>query len=504
MAVDANLRGVTSGNGAEGDANGNLLINLTPTAANAGFSRLTSQTAPGISKDLEITEEGKIAVAQSHSVLSLQFNSANTAWANQIGCSATTMTKGQQSGYLRLNNSAALNVATGISVYSNRCINLDEAVQLRVRMYAKHTNAVAQGKQMDLGLGYYAFAAGQNATMNEFIGFRWTLTGGLVGVVETSQGGLPASQTININSNTPFADSLTKEYELCITQRYCEFYTDGTYQGRIARNPAAWGHLKGVSLPWIARVYNNATSTVTSAAQLDIGLVDVQRYGLDFAGQPANRAGQGRSTYYGQPDLGYSLATAVHNLPASGTAPTANAGSNTASALNSAVQLGGWYRNTLTGVSGTDHTNILVVAFTNLAIPTASGVAQNSRNLIITALTVSPMYVSTALTGGGFSAMWFAAVGATAVSLATADADGTTAVAQKAPRLVPLSLMQTLGAAAAAGTVSTDAGDHHFIFPTPLVVHPGEYLHVGFRTLAPTAITAGAVDGCIGVNGYWE
>jgi hypothetical protein len=115
------------------------------------------------------------------------------------------------------------------------------------------------------------------------------------------------------------------------------------------------------------------------------------------------------------------------------------------------------------------------------------------------------MIVTTALVGGGFTAAWFAAIGNTATSLATTDADGTTAVAQKAPRYVPLSLVSTLAATAALGVVSTDVGDHTYAFTTPLVIHPGEFFSVGMRTIAVTAaVTAGSADCMIGVQGYWE
>jgi hypothetical protein len=115
------------------------------------------------------------------------------------------------------------------------------------------------------------------------------------------------------------------------------------------------------------------------------------------------------------------------------------------------------------------------------------------------------MIVTTALTGGGFTVNWFAAIGASALSLATTDADGTTAVAQKAPRYVPLPLVSTLPATAALGIVSTDVGDHQFQFPTPLVVFPGEFIAIGMRTAAVTAaVTAGSADAMININGYWE
>jgi hypothetical protein len=288
---------------------------------------------------------------------------------------------------------------------------------------------------------------------------------------------------------------------MVITDAYAEFYVAGVYQTRISRDPGSWALVKGVALPFLCRVFNSGAAS--AACTVDLASLSVIRMMGEVMPQPLIAAAMDKHSYYTQPDI---LATAVqtHPFPASGTAPTAAVGSNTASAFNLVTALGGLYRNTLTGVTVTLSTNILVSAFQNPAIPTAAGEATNARDFIVTGLMISPMVVTTALVGGGFTGVWFAAIGATATSLATTDADGTTAVAQKAPRFVPLTLVSTLAATAALGVVSTDVGDHQFVFPTPIVVHPGEFLSIGFRTLAVTAaVTAGSVDGTINVNGYW-
>ena len=494
------LAGATSGNPVEADANGNLQVNLPVAASQAGFARLTSSDDGTQFNAADITEDGNVSVAQNYPLWSAVFNGWASTATHKVMAALTTMTRGISSGFLTLNAGSITTTATGISVISSRNINIDEAGQLRVRVYAKTANATATNKQMDLGLGYYAFNTGQAAAMNEFVGFRWTTTGGLLGVLETSQGGAPTSQTININGNVPFSDAVVREYELRITEKRVTFYVDGTAYGSITRPTGSWGIFKGVSLPWIARVFNSGTAS--AAAQLAIGLVDIQRYQSDIPPASYIQALQGKASTHAPNDLGQTAVT--HVAPASGTAPTANVGSNTASAFNATTALGGWYRNTLTGVTSTTHTNVLVSAFTNPAVPTAAGVANNSRNFVVTGISISPMVVTTALTGGGFTANWFVAIGATAVSLATTDTDGTTTPPVKSPKFIPLNLMSTLAAAAAAGVVSTDVGDHNFLFPTPLVVHPGETIAVGFRTIIATAITIGAADGSIYVNGYWE
>jgi hypothetical protein len=412
------------------------------------------------------------------------------------------MTKAPTNGYMRLNSGAITTTTTGIAIYTNRTFNIEEGVEVRVKFYIRHANAAATNKQIDAGLGYYAFAAGQAAAMNDFIGFRWTTTGGLQAVIETSQGGAPTSQATNINSNVPFSDNVTREYEIVITDAYAEFYVAGVYQTRILRDPGSWSLIKAIALPFLCRVFNSGAASL--ATTVDLASLSVIRMCGEVMPQPLIAASMGKSSYYYQPDL-TAAAAATMLMPASGTAPTAAVGSNTASAANNVATMGGLIRNTLTGVTITLSTNILWTAYQNPALPTAAGEATNSRNFIVTGLTVSPMIVTTALVGGGFTAAWFAAIGNTATSLATADADGTTAVAQKAPRYVPLSLVSTLAATAALGVVSTDVGDHTYAFTTPLVIHPGEFFSVGMRTIAVTAaITAGSADCMIGVQGYWE
>jgi hypothetical protein len=502
MAMDVGLVGGVTGNKAEVDSNNNAKVTLPNTNTQAGFARITAQAASGDMRDLVISDEGHAYVAQSFQAWEKHWNSAATNWANSIGTTATTLTKIQQNGFLRLNGGAVTTVNTGIAVYSNRTFNLEESVELRARMYVRHTNATISNKQFDLGLGYYAFAAGQAAAMNEFIGFRWTTAAGFQAVVGTSAGGVATEQTVNINGNVPYSDGVTREYELLVLESEVYFYVNSTWVATINRDPAVWATTKAVSMPWIARLYNGAVAP-TLAPVFDIGEVSIRRVG-DGSAMPfaTVKAAMGNSSYHFQPDLGAS--TATHLVPASGTAPTGAVGSNTAAALVT-TSMGGLVRNTLTGVTITLSTNVLWTGYTNPAYPTVSGVATNARVFYCTGITISPMIVTTALTGGGFTAAWFATIGATAVSLATADADGTTAVAQRAPRYVPLSLVSTLAATAALGVVSTDVGDHQYQFVTPLVVNPGEVLTIGMRTIAVTAaVTAGGADCMIGINGYWE
>ena len=484
------------------DSNYNLNVNLPTTATQSGYVQSAYVPTASLSKIAKISEDNSLYCAETRQILDLDFNAASTAWATKIGTSATTMTKAVQNGFMRLNNSAITTTTTGISIYSNRTINIETGYEYVVKFQLKHANAAATNKQAEFGLGYYAFGTGQTAQMNEFIGFRFSTAGALNAVVGTSQGGAP-SETETALGGFPASDNVSREYMMVISDTSVEFWIEGVYQTRITKPNGNYGLLKSTSYPFIARVFNSGAAS--AAATFDIADVSIIKVGPDDGvPQPFRMAAMGKSSYYFQPDITIST-TATHNLPASGTAPTAATASNTASVLNNTAVMGGFFRMNGATITVTPHSTFWVAGYQNPTLPTAAGAATNARNFYITAITVAPLIVSTVLVGGGFAALWFAAIGATALSSATADGDGTTGVAQKTDRLVPLGRLTSFGAAAAVGTIETGAGDTTIVFPTPLIVHPNEFIKIGLRTTFVTAaVTSGTIDGAIGINGYWD
>jgi hypothetical protein len=485
------------------DSNFNLQVNLPTTSSQAGYIQGSYTPVAAATRVVKVNEDGQFYAAEARQIFHGDFNAVTTVQSAKWGTNATTMTKAvQTNGFMRLNASAITTTTTGIAIYSNRVVTLENGYDYRVRFQLRHVNATATNKQIDAGLGYYAFAAGQAAATNEFIGFRWTTTGGLLGVLETSEGGAAGAQTVNINSNVPYADNVSKEYELVITELEVQFWVDGAYQARIVKPTTMYGTIKGVSLPFMFRIFNSGAAS--AACTPDIAQISIIKVGADDGqSHPSRMAAMDKSSYYQQPDI-QTTATLTHNLPASGAVPTAATGSNTASVLNTTAQMGGFYRMNGASVSGTAHQTIWVAGYQNPAIPTTAGVANNARNFYVTGITVTPVFVSTVLVGGPFGAIWFACIGSTALTSATTDADGTTAVAQKTDRLVPLGKATGFAAAAAVGTVDIGTAESTTQFSTPLVIHPGEFLKIGWRVLFATAVTSGTLDGAVGINGYWD
>lgn len=64
--------------------------------------------------------------------------------------------------------------------------------------------------------------------------------------------------------------------------------------------------------------------------------------------------------------------------------------------------------------------------------------------------------------------------------------------------------IQDIATSKLLGRSTAGTGDSTHVFTTPLVIYPGEFLSIGFRTLQVTAaVTSGNYVGGLYVNGYW-
>jgi len=495
--------GSSSSGKANVDSNFNLNVNLPTTGTQSGLSRLNYLRDASTSREAQISEEGGLETRQGRLIFHSNLNgaAAGALINNQFNQQTTTMTLALNAGFIRFNNSAITTLNTGCSINSWCTFSTEAKCTLALSGHIRHTQGAISNKQMDFGFGYYDIAANQAATMNEFAGFRWTQAGNLIGVLEYSAGGAPTTVTVNINGGVPYADSAVKRYEVQLTQEQVEFWVDGVYQAAIVRQSDAPGTAKANGYPIVARLFNGA-SAPASASVFDIANINVVRYGYEAdIPLPTRQALMGRHSNQGQAGL---VATNGNTalIQASGTAPTGTTGSNTATTITG---LGGYYALNGAAVTVTPHSNIIISSYQNIILPEAVGAATDARNLIITDIMISPMVVTTVLVGGGAVWEWFVAVGSSALSLATADAAGTTALSTRSPRITPLPLMDSIAAAAVVGTVATRIGDSSVSLQTPLVVMNGQFIHIGIRTFQVTAaITSGVIGGGIGIGGYWD
>lgn len=494
--------GVSTSGKANVDGNFNLNVNLPVNGTQTGTVRNGFLRDASTFREGRITEDGDFFSASGRTVFSCDFNgaAAGALINTQFNQQATTMATALNGGFLRFNSAAVTTANIGVSVNSWRNFTLEDGLTTKVRAHIRHAQGNVANKVFEFGLGYYDVAANQAAATNEFIGYRWTSSGGLIGVLEYSTGGAPTTITVNINGGVPFADNAAKFYEIIITENTVEFWIDGVYQASINDQPDSPGAVKSSGLPLLARLYQ--TSSPALAPVFDIGSVSVLRYGPEADIPYSYRQSlMGRHSSQGQAGLTTTTGNTAL-IQASGTAPTGTTGSNTATTITG---LGGYYALNAAAVTATVHSNIIISSYQNPAIPETAGVASDARNLVLTDIMISPMVVSTALLGGGAVWIWFVAVGSTALSLATADAIGGAAIGTASPRIIPLPLLDSIAAAAAVGTVATRSGNSQISLNTPLVVFPGQFVHVGIRSVqVAAAITGGVLSGGIGISGFWD
>lgn len=488
------------------DIHGKVEANMPLDATEAGFLQLAfNRGLTAASRVARVTAEGELRIAHTTCLFDCDFNgaAAGALLNSQFNQQVTTMATQLNAGFLRFNSAASVAANIGASINSWRIFFLRDHMNLKLSGIIKHANGEVQNKNFEFGFGYYDVAANQAAAMNEFVGFRWTSTGALLAVLETSAGGAPVTVMENVNGGVPYADGLALPYDVVIGEEGADFYVSGILVASIPAQAGAPGLLKSGSYPVVVRM-NHTVSAPSLAPVFDLGSVGVSSIGPS-ADEERNvlQVAMGRHALRAQ--AGVQAANgATNSVPASTTAPTTLVPNATTTA--GLVGLGGFGRHTITGITAVPHTELIMCAYQNPLLPEASGANSNARMLTITDLLIGSLVVFAALTGGGFTAQWFVAFGGTGLSLATADAIGGAAIGTKSHNKMPLPIVDTLGAAAAAGAIATRTGEQgHIPLQTPIVLAPGEYLILGIRTLgAPVAVTAGGVELGYGANGYWN
>lgn len=480
MPLDSKIVGTVTGNGAEVDSTNNLRVATPQTVGQAGFVILAGQqAAPGdpsgtLFEPLRMSTQGRLTVGQPTILLNEGFN--NTAINSAIFTApVTTMTVTVTGGALTLNASAITTINTNarVSTYASFPLLTDMATYCIMQVML--TQAPQLNNTVEFGFG---IATGSTAP-TDGVFFRYDATGTLKGVLNNN-----GTELYTSGMTVPSA-SLMHKYKIIVENDRVLFYIDGACTGiiNIVSNAIPYPTY-ALSQPWFARVYNGAVAP-TLAQVLKIGSVwiawqDSATLGKDNATVAAI---QGRMSSQGQ--TGHTMGTTA--LYSNSLAAGAGAAmTNTTAALGSG--LGGQFSAQPTLAAGTDG---IVCSYQN---PLATS-AIPGKTLYIKGVRIQGM-VTTALTGGPVQYFYSLAYGATAVSLATAEAATT-----KAPRRVAIG-METYAAAAAVGTVGSVNGQY-MQFLAPIAVNPGEFIQVVAKNVG-TVTTAGVITFLVTFDGYFE
>lgn len=291
---------------------------------------------------------------------------------------------------------------------------------------------------------------------------------------ETQSGTLSFASLVGTNTTRHFTIQWTEDGVL--------FWIDDVLVALVDLPTAGALPTASSALPILLRNYN---SGVTAAAQV----MRAANVTISFADMDSEKpfghvmAGMGLCAYQGQ--TGGTMGSTANY--ANSANPTAAVPTNTTAALGSG--LGGQFWETDTLAVTTDG---IISSYQN---PVATA-ALPGKTLHITGVKIES-YIQTVLTGGGYNAQWSLAFGHTAVSLATAEASGSST---KAPRRVALGQQSVAAAAAALTTLATVQARFD---ASPIPVFPGEFIATVKKKVG-TAPSAGVVAHLITFDGYWE
>ena len=473
---------IEDGNGTAGIANVNddfQLEVVTPKElSQAGYIIPVGESHDGVSgyatavrRPLRVSTDGRLRAGIDTVQWLDTFNHAiqDTSAYQHVTATATLSLTG---GYLVFNagNSVASAAVSRVQTYRTFQLLGSSAMEVgfRVRFAINaQTNNVAE-----LGLGF----AATTVTPTDGAYFKMTTAGGIVGVMNRS-----GTETTTSTLFTPVANEVYY-LRMIVDQDRLEFYVDAELQAVITTPTTDPAITFSRSMPLLMRLYNS--SATSSAQRMEVSDVIVVTRDLSTnrlwptsqAGQLLHSISAPRGTTAGQ----------TANFTNS-TAPTSATLSNTAAGYTT---LGGKFQFAAVAGAVTDY------ALFAYQVPAASVVGGN-KNLVIRGIRIDTYNTGAAVATTGTVLEWGVGVGATAVSLATADS---ATAGTRATRRIPLGV-QSFAVGAAIGAVANVIDVN---LDAPLYVEAGTFVHIILQMPIATATASQIIRGTVFINGYFE
>lgn len=471
MALDAQIVGDNL------DAGGNVKVALTNTPAQMGGVRMFSENDHGAAtgspllRSPESSMDFRLRVGSDSVWDTEQFNyvAQNTS---KHKYTPTTMTMTWAGGALNTNGSSITTTATAAQIQTYRHFPLLGSGTIYAETTMCLSNAMAANINLDFGL--MTLAAAGTSIPTDGVYFRIN-SAGIIGVInsngtETTTSAMAFTQSINVFN----------KFLICISQSEIEFWIDDVLMKSVNRGNGVSQPMYAASAPFAIRHHN--TGVAGAVVQGKFGGYSVSEGDVDTNRLWASAmAGQGLSGVQGA--SGMTQGQTANN--ANSAAPATAALSNTAAGY---ATLGGKFVFAAPAGAETDYS---LFAYLN-PVPT-TGIT--GRNLVIRGVWLDTFNAVVAVAGTPTVLEWSLGVGATAVSLATAEAAAT-----RAPRRITLGCQSFLvGALAGAPAERVDIN-----LDAPVVVEPGTYVHVILRVPYGTATATELFRGQVGFNCYWE
>ena len=475
MALDSNIVGALSGTGADVDADRQLLVrmNADPDKAGATIPHFENDdgalTGAPYYRSPEVDEDYRLRVA-TDSVLDAEsfYYTAQNTGKHRYGNTTQTIT--WSTGGLTLNGAGVTTTGTGCELRTYAFFPLFGSGNLYCEAVAAFTAQPTVNVIVEIGLGITNNTG--TAAPSDGAFFRLT-SAGLVCVCSFA-----GSETVvAVPPAFTYANNEAHKLQIAVTLREVEFWIDDQRAAAVEVPISAGTSFSSLTLPFFIQQRHPGTAGAVLQTKL-------YNYVITLGGisQTTDFDDIGNALYGSYQGLSGGTMGSLANF-ANSANPTAAVPTNTTAALGSG--LGGQFWETDTLAVTTDG---VICSYQNPAGTTAIP----GRRLVIKGAKVES-FVQTALTGGGYNAVWSLAFGHTAVSLATAEAATT-----KAPRRVALGVQTVAAAAAALVKLETVYVD----FTRPIIVNPGEFVALVKKKVG-TAPSAGVIAHIVTFDFGW-
>lgn len=481
MALDANIRGVVTGLGAEVNASNQLKVVLETDAAtnpaNVGAVRLLSENDSG-----SVTGTPKLRAPETSGDYRLRVG-VDSVWDeesfnyvaqnfNKHKVIVNTLTATYAGGFLNTNGLGVTTTATGVQFQTYRHFALQGAGAIYVEVAMTLSNAPVTNWNLDFGL--FLPAAASTSIPLDGVYFRYN-SAGLVGVLNNNG----TETTTSALAFSPVVNKVNK-YNITITTTDVEFWIDDILYATVSKPVGTGSTFYGGSNPFAIRHHHTGvTSAIIQAkfANYAIGYADMDNVRL----WASNKAGQGLSSAnYPSGTAGGTSNTTVGAAPALSTLTA-----STAPVIN---RLGGDFLFAAPAGSESDYP---IFAFIN-PVPTTG---LTGRNLVIRGVWIDTWNQIVAVGATPTIMQWSVAVGSTATTLATVDGAAT-----RLPKRNHIGV-QYFPAASPVGFLGNHIDAN---YDAPLVVEPGCIFHVILKVPVGLATATETFRGAVGVNAYWE
>lgn len=496
MALDTNIRGSVSGNGAEVNAANQLRVipetDLFANPDNVGAFRMCAEVDTGeytgttllIPPEIDHDYRQRVALDIILDEEVFNYTAQNTG---KHSYSNTTMANAWTAGQLTTNSGSITTTTTGTQFQTYASFAQIGTSVLSADAEVAFSAQPNANTFVEWGLG---LPGTSTTSPTDGVFFRLN-SNGLQGIVSYN-GSETSTGVFNATGGTgTWKYTNSKKYQFIVYQSATEaifWVNEGAGAALLGRIelPTATGRVSMASSgPFFFkhRITGGAAGTVFQA--------NMAAYSVRMGGPTVftTLSTQGSRTLGSYQGLSGGTMGSLANY-ANSANPTAAVPTNTTAALGTG--LGGQFWETVTLALNTDG---IICSY---QVPAATANVQGKR-LVIRGIGLTS-YVQTVVAGGPYVAQYSLAFGHTNVSLATTES-----ATAKAPRRVPLAgLTQVVTAAQAVSTIVSQPGDSFMDFgDAPIFVNPGEFValvtkHVG------TVGTSGTVAHVVTFVYGWE